>query len=230
MKTTISILLSLLLIVSSCKKKEDAKSTPSNSSTSNTNTAPASPYAAEFRIESSYVLGEFSTILVVLRDGSGQLVSKGYVNCSTHQVGFDAKKGGFYYNSPNPISNYSWEFITVPGYADTLINATQTTFDILSDSPYIIYDKTKDFTISLWNLNFDTAIVNLGGLEKKIAGSNSTSLTVTYKPGDKVTVNSSAGTVSLSVKCCTYEFRTIRNRVWKFYTSSYDATSYKISP
>lgn len=224
----------IFVLLFSCKKKE----TSTSDSSAGTNNPPAT------------VNEKYAAVLTINNEIGNDLISSN-IRSSNFQANFYSKSGlalqpGILklgatflpYLSGNKAYMSSingdiyeggvfWQLFsddTLPDFPDTTLNVISIGDNAFTQEKQRVYDKTKDFVIKLAPLDWDTLVIEMGGVKKKVTRSTDTTY-VTFKPEDKVYVNAGSTDIRIALYYYNYKFIMVRNRKWKFF-NRFKFTSY----
>lgn len=223
---TIAIILSLF----SCKKKEATEEAAVLSTTGATPTptsTPAATFAVEFEVNSTDYNYAYSF---------ARFYSDNKTGITMNSVKIDGKNMGIYSNnvyrydlaSSTYTAPVTWEVSSSVSFIpDTLFVSDPFPGIGYQKDISRLYDKTKDFNITVDLSNCDSMFFKLGDVVKKIPGKTGIS-TITFKPEDNVKRSVTDSTqVDLQVTTSNYRLFTVRGKKWKCQTNSRSLSHYK---
>lgn len=220
----------LVLSLFSCKKKETSEEASVLSTTGAAPTPTASPgatFAAEFEVNSTDYNYAYSFAWFYSDNKTG---------ITMNSVKINGKNMGIYSNnvyrydlaSSTYTAPVTWEVSSSVSFIpDTLFVSDP--FPAIGYQKDIsrLYDKTKDFNITVDLSNCDSMFFKLGEVVKKVPGKTGIS-TITFKPEDHVKCSVTDSTqVDLQVTTSNYRLVTVRGKTWKCQTNSRSLSHYQ---
>lgn len=225
-------LFALIFVLSlfSCKKKETSEEAPVPSTTGATPTptpTPTNTFAVEFEVNST----DYN-----YASSFARFYSDTKTGITMNAVKINGKNMGIYSNnvyrydlaSSTYTAPVTWEVSSSVAFIPDTVFVSDAFPGIGYQKDITrLYDKTKEFNITVDVSNCDSMFFTLGDVVKKVPGKTGIS-TITFKPEDQVKRSVTDSTeVDLQVTTSNYRLFTVRGKKWKSQTNSRSFSHYK---